>query len=206
MDTSLKSTNNQIKGYESRIAEETRRLEVNTQAKREETNRKLQAARDKVAEAEAYLKELEDSMRQKSAERDSTGKEGVEAEQAMKMAQDQVDNCNAMIQRAKEQEQNNLAPYGKDMKRVLAQIERMKWRGQIPVGPLGVYVKVKDQRWAPLLRSQLGGFMTAFACTDARDRPQLKRLLQDSGKYVFLRNPLLSVLHLGNHVRAVRNI
>lgn len=182
MDTSLKSTNNQIKGYEDRIAEETRRLEVNTQAKREETNRKLQAAKDKVADAEAHLKELENSMRQKIEERDATGKEGVEAEQAMKKAQDHVDNCNAMIQKAKEHEQNNLAPYGKDIKRVLTQIERMKWHGQKPVGPLGVYVKVKDpQKWAPLLRSQLGGYMTAFACTDARDRPQLKRLLHDSG-------------------------
>jgi hypothetical protein len=88
-----------------------------------------------------------------------------------------------MIQKAKEHEQNNFAPYGKDIKRVLTQIERMKWHGQKPVGPLGVYVKVKDpQKWAPLLRSQLGGYMTAFACTDARDRPQLKRLLHDSGK------------------------
>jgi len=181
MDTSLKSTNNQIKGYDERIAEETRRLEVNTQAKREETNRKLQAAKDKVAEAEAHLKDLENKMREKTEERNATGKEGVDAEQAMKAVQERVDHCNSMIKKAKEQ--NNLAPYGKDIKNVLVQIRRMKWNGQVPVGPLGVYVKVKDpQQWAPLLRSQLGGFMTAFACTDARDRPQLKRLLHDSGK------------------------
>lgn len=183
MDTSLKSTNNQIKGYEERIAQETRRLEVNTQAKREETNLKLQTAKDKVTAAEVHLKELENRLREKTAEKDATGKDGMEAEQAMKAAQNRVDNCNAMIQKAKEQEQNNLAPYGKDIKRVLAQIERMQWQGQMPVGPLGVYVKVKEpQKWAPLLRSQLGGYMTAFACTDARDRPQLKRLLHESGK------------------------
>jgi structural maintenance of chromosomes protein 6 len=183
MDTSLKTTNNQIKGYEARIAEETRRLEVNTQAKREETNRKLQAAKDKVTDAEAHLKEIEENLRQKTEEKDATGKEGTEAEQAMKIAQDHFSNCNTMIQKAKEQEQNNLAPYGKDIKRVLAQIKQMKWHGQAPVGPLGVYVKVKEpQKWAPLLRSQLGGLMTAFACTDARDRPQLKRLLHESGK------------------------
>jgi chromosome segregation ATPase len=193
MDTSLKSTNNQIKGYDERIAEETRRLEVNTQAKREETNRKLQAAKDKVAEAEAHLKVLENRMREKTEERDAMGQEGVDAEHAMKTAQERVDHCNSMIQKAKEQEQNNLAPYGKDMKRVLGQIDRMKWQGQKPVGPLGVYVKVREPRkWAPLLRSQLGGFMTAFACTDARDRTQLKRLLHDSGKSVFQRNPLYS--------------
>jgi chromosome segregation ATPase len=183
MDTSLKTTNNQIKAYDERIAEETRRLEVNTQAKREETNRKLQAAKEKVAEAEARLKEIEVRLQEKTEEKSATGKEGMESEQAMKAAQDRVENCNAMIQKAKEQEQNNLAPYGKDMKRVLAQIKQMRWHGQAPVGPLGIYVKVKEpQKWAPLLRSQLGGFMMAFACTDARDRPQLKRLLHDSGK------------------------
>lgn len=183
MDTSLKSTNNQIKGYDERIAEETRRLEVNTQAKREETNRKLQAAKDVVLAAEARLRQYNENLRLKREELDNLGKEGADAENAMKAAQARVDHCNSMIQSCKEQEQNNLAPYGRNIKGVLAQINKLKWHGQVPVGPLGVHVKVREpEKWAPLLRAQLGQYMTAFACTDARDRPQLKRLLHDSQK------------------------
>lgn len=183
MDTSLKSTNNQIKGYEERIAEETRRLEVNTQAKREETNRKLQVARDLVLAAEARQRQFNENLRLKRDELDKIGKEGADAENAMKAAQARVEHCNAMILSSKEQEQNNLAPYGRNIKGVQAQIAKMKWHGQTPVGPLGVHVNVKEpEKWAPLLRAQLGQYMMAFACTDPKDRPQLKKLLHDSQK------------------------
>jgi hypothetical protein len=62
----------------------------------------------------------------------------------------------------------------------------MKWHGDVPVGPLGMHVKLKEMAWADLMRIQLGGLMSAFAVTDARDRPQLKRLLDQTKKCVGL--------------------
>lgn len=183
MDVSIKTTRKQIEGYNERIAEETRRLEINTQAKREETSRKLQEAKDNVTTAEASLAAINSEMRQKKEELDTVGKEGQETENVMKAAKAHVEACQNMLTRTREQEQNSLAPYGKDIKGVQAQIAKMRWQGQAPIGPLGVHVKVKDpKKWAQLLRGQLGQYMMAFACTDARDRNQLKKLLKDSGK------------------------
>jgi hypothetical protein len=48
--------------------------------------------------------------------------------------------------------------------------------------------------WADLMRIQLGGLMSAFAVTDARDRPQLKRLLEQTKKCVS--QPLTSLAGL----------
>ncbi|KAG1810673.1 uncharacterized protein BJ212DRAFT_1378104, partial [Suillus subaureus] len=53
----------------------------------------------------------------------------------------------------------------------------MKWYGDVHVDPLGMHLKLKDMTWANLMRIQLGDLMSAFAVTDARDRPQLKKLL-----------------------------
>jgi hypothetical protein len=88
------------------------------------------------------------------------------------------------IQRCVEQQNNSLAPYGRNLKNVVDRIERMRWHGQRPLGPLGVYVKLKDRVWADLLRNVLGGQMSSFAVTDNRDLPALKKLLSESGKCV----------------------
>ena len=88
------------------------------------------------------------------------------------------------IQRCVEQQNNSLAPYGRNLKNVVDHIERTRWHGHKPLGPLGVYVKLKDRVWADLLRIVLGSHMSSFAVTDNRDVPVLKKLLRESGKCV----------------------
>ncbi|KAI0771145.1 hypothetical protein BD413DRAFT_492998 [Trametes elegans] len=62
------------------------------------------------------------------------------------------------------------------------EIKRMRWHGQPPVGPFGLYVKVKDpEQWGNLFRIVIGSAMSSFAITDARDRPALAQLLKQSG-------------------------
>lgn len=80
-----------------------------------------------------------------------------------------------------EQQKNALAPYGRDINKVLQEVARQNWHGDV-VGPLGKYVTVKDMKWAPVLRTQIGGMMSSFALTDGRDRPQLSALLKKYGK------------------------
>ncbi|KAF9523413.1 hypothetical protein CPB83DRAFT_690784 [Crepidotus variabilis] len=64
----------------------------------------------------------------------------------------------------------------------MQKIKSMNWRGDIPLGPLGQYVKARDPKtWGEILRSQLGQYLTAFAITNAADRACLKKLLVESG-------------------------
>ncbi|KAG7439836.1 P-loop containing nucleoside triphosphate hydrolase protein [Guyanagaster necrorhizus] len=65
---------------------------------------------------------------------------------------------------------------------ILERIKRMRWKGDLPIGPLGVHVKVHDpQKWAELLRRQLRGFLVAWAVTDGADLFQLRKLLNENG-------------------------
>lgn len=183
MDVGLKATNNQIKDYNNRIAEEARRMEAHSQAKREETNRRLEEARASVAQADANLKNIQNERRAKLNEQDDIKKKGNDAEAAKSTAERRIQEIGEMIKQCKQQQQNEFAPYGRGIKEVVGQIEKMKWYGEKPLGPLGRYVKVREpQKWAELLRSQLGQYLTAFAITDGRDRPQLKRMLDQSQK------------------------
>lgn len=186
MNSSLTALNKSIKDYEEKIAEEARRLEAHTQAKRDEINRRLDAAKEAVAEADRQHKDVIDQKRNKLLERDDLKSKGLAAEGKRQQLQERITECQTMINKCKEQEKNSLAPYGVDIKGVLHSISKAHWHGDTPIGPLGLYVKLKDQKWAQLLRAQLGNLMMSFACTDARDRPQLKKILDQSKKYFCL--------------------
>lgn len=183
MNSSLTALNRSIKNYDEKIAEETRRLEAHTQAKRDEINRRLDAAKEAVAEADHRNKQVIEQKRNELIKKDEVKSKGQAAEGKRQQLQDRITECQTMINKCKEQEKNSLAPYGIDIKGVLQSISKTHWHGDTPIGPLGLYVKVKDQKWAPLLRAQLGNLMTSFACTHAKDRLQLKKILDQSKKY-----------------------
>ncbi|KAG2155901.1 P-loop containing nucleoside triphosphate hydrolase protein [Suillus bovinus] len=180
MNTSLNSLNTAIENYRKNIAEEERRLAADTQVKRDELNRKLESARTDVTNTDQAHKDFLEAKRRKLAEQDDIKRRGLAAEAKKNSAQERVVAAQSMISQCKEKGQNALAPYGRDIKGVLDQIAKMRWHGDMPVGPLGIHVKLKDMAWAELMRIQLGGLMSAFAITDARDRQQLKRLFDQT--------------------------
>ncbi|KAG8214643.1 P-loop containing nucleoside triphosphate hydrolase protein [Butyriboletus roseoflavus] len=183
MNSSLTALNRSIKDYDEKIAEETRRLEAHTQAKRDEINRRLDTAKEAVSEADRQNKDIIERKRNKLTERDEIKSKGQAAEVKLQQLQERIVECQTMINKCKEQEKNSLASYGYDIKGVLQSISKIKWHGDAPTGPFGLYVKLKDQKWAPLLRAQLGNLMMSFACTDARDRLQLKKILDQSNNF-----------------------
>lgn len=187
MDTSLKATNQQIENLESQINAENLRMAAHSQAKHEETQRKIEGAREAVVAAESALETLRTQRQEQLVKNEALKQEGMTADKERIRLQESIQNCQAMIDRSIESEKNSLIPYGRNIKDVLEKIRNMNWVGDVPLGPLGVHVKAKDPRtWGDLLRSQLGGFLTAFAVTDARDRKELKTLLERSGKYVIV--------------------
>jgi chromosome segregation ATPase len=169
---------------ESRMEAEKARIAEFSQSKQDELNQRLQQAILDVQEAEKDLKEAEALVLEKKKEVSTVRAQGDETEREVQTARNSVMGLREQIKRCVDQQNNSLAPYGHDLKNVLERIGRMRWHGQKPLGPLGVYVKVKDRVWADLLRNILGSHMSSFAVTDSRDLPVLKKLLRETGKYV----------------------
>jgi structural maintenance of chromosomes protein 6 len=193
------ATNTQIEELSEQIAAESRRMAVHTQAKHEETQRRIEAARDAVTAIDERVNSLQIEKKNVSVEAENVEREGRDVDRKRIELQNRIQECEQMIQAAKNRENDALIPYGKDIKKVLEVIKKMRWFGDVPLGPLGVHVKAKDPaRWGEILRNQLTAYLTAFAVTDARDRVQLKKLFLESGKWVatsfmrrFFNSPLL---------------
>lgn len=180
----LKKTKDAMQQLETRMAAEKARIAEFSQSKQDELNQRLQQATLDVQNAEADLKQAEALVIEKKNEASGLNRQGEETDREIQAAKKSVMGVREQIQRCKEQQNNSLVPYGQNLKKVLERIEGMRWHGQKPLGPLGVYVKLKDRVWADLLRVVLGSHMSSFAVTDPRDLPVLKNVLRDSGKCV----------------------
>ncbi|KAG6853816.1 hypothetical protein C0991_001062 [Blastosporella zonata] len=164
--------------FDKKIADETIRMEANTQAKQQETARRLNEARGNVEAAQAALTEFNKQISAQEETTNALKSEGFELQKKVDPIRAEIQNCEGMIQRAKDAEKNSFIPYGNNIKGVLDAINQQRWIGDKPVGPLGLFVKAKDPaKWGELLRSQLRQYLTGFAVTNSADRDQLTRIL-----------------------------
>ncbi|KAI0726209.1 P-loop containing nucleoside triphosphate hydrolase protein [Fomitopsis betulina] len=177
MNDTVKRCTGLIEGYDKNIAAERKRIEERSQVKREELDRKIADAEHAMADAETQLKAVREEKADKIREAEEAESQGKALKVQKDEAQQEVVNAEGELKQCGEAERNKLAPYGNNMAEILATIGRLQWHGNKPVGPLGLFVKVTDPLWAPLMRVQLGNLMTAFAITDGRDRVQLNQLL-----------------------------
>lgn len=189
LQTDLKEINNTITGlntsiaeYDKNIKDEEERMAKDTQAKREAFMRKMEVAKANVATQEALVNDLTSrkqaaTQRARAAEEEGKGK-GTELD---KLRQD-IANVENTIRELQRSENSKYAAYGKGVPQAVAEIQRTRWHGDVPLGPLGIHVKVRDPNaWADLLASQLSGSLTAFALTDGRDREALKKIFDRCG-------------------------
>ena len=177
INDTVKRCTGHIEDYEKQIAAERKRIEERSQVKREELDRKIADAENAMNQVDAELTAVRAEKADKIREAEETETQGKALQAQRDDAQKEIVNAEGELRQCGEAERNKLAPYGNNMAEILATIERMQWHGNKPVGPLGLYVKVKDPLWAPLMRVQLGNLMTAFAISDGRDRAQLNKLL-----------------------------
>ncbi|KAK1222346.1 Structural maintenance of chromosomes protein 6 [Marasmius sp. AFHP31] len=181
MEDSIKVVTKTIKDLQQQIDTETQRMAANTQAKRDEHQRKLAAAKEAAETEEAKLAELAATIRSLGEEVDAVKKEGEAKGAELNALRQRITDCQNMIARCNDLEKNRYVAYGNGIGFIVQRISQMKWHGQTPLGPLGEYMKVKDsKKWAPLLRRQLGRLLTAFAVTDSRDLRTLKGLLNET--------------------------
>ena len=159
-------------------------MEIHSQAKRDETMKKLLVAKAEVDHAQSQVKEIAEREAVQKADNDRIRQEGKDIEAAGLQKEARIREINDMIKKCIEQQNNAFTPYGQNIKDLLDRIGRATWHGERPLGPLGLHVKIRQSElWAGgVLRSLLAHLLTAFAITDSRDRPQLKRLLDQSRK------------------------
>lgn len=182
-----------IGNLEREIASEEARMATHTQARKEENDRKIHEAQTAIDDGKAERERIREQLADEQNKTTEARAKGGEIENRRYGIQKEIQNSESMIAHARRAVDDTFAPYGNNMKALYQRIQSYQhWKGDTPLGPLGIYIKAKEPgKWGDLLRHQLGGFLMSFAVTDSNDRQVLKKMLDESKKYV----SCLFVLH-----------
>lgn len=182
MNKEVQQENQQIEGLKEKVTNEQRRQDENNSAKREEARRALEDVGERYAAAVGEIQKMQSDVQNLNDQIRKAEADKAAIMAAGDAAKAEIDDAEGQLRMIQEREKSQLAPFGFNMEQVLADINHARWQGERPVGPIGRYVKLRDNKWARLMRSTLGRSMSAFAITNARDREQLSKILNTHGK------------------------
>ncbi|KAJ7095700.1 P-loop containing nucleoside triphosphate hydrolase protein [Mycena belliarum] len=181
MNVQMRETKASIEEYEAAIAKENKRLEKDSESKRLETQAKLTSARDAIATAEAALIAIQAQQVSNAEDLKRLKDMGMAAESRRNDLRAEITNCDGAINNCRKANQDRYAAYGQNIQKVVERINQTQWYGEKPLGPLGIYVTVRDHKWADLLRIQLGQLLSSYAVTNPQDIATLKKILVQEG-------------------------
>ncbi|KAG0215890.1 Structural maintenance of chromosomes protein 6 [Mortierella sp. NVP41] len=176
----IKVLKDRIRGYERTIEQELRKLDGQPRKTEIENNirqleEEIEAGRRAFAESKenyALLEQKVDDLRSRAEQANAV---------AARSKRDIAENKNR-IRDIMDQQQNALKAFGQTIPEVLRDIDevtrRRGWRGEIPTGPLGRHVKLKEQAYKDAIESMLGHVLNAFAVTHDQDRSTLLNILK----------------------------
>jgi chromosome segregation ATPase len=163
--------------YAKRIADENAKLS-------EANGGQRAAALARCADLQAEIDALklrgtacQETQQRVASDRDALGPEFRGINDQINEAQGEVVNAGGRLQAVRNARENRMAAYGPQIGRVLTEIERSRWNRK-PIGPIGRYVKIRDQKWAPILESVFLTNLNGFIVTNEQDRAQLAKILR----------------------------
>lgn len=187
MTAEVKRAETSIADKKREIAVEEAKLQQDKQAEQEERRQKIEINKASTRIAEGRLSDINDQIRTLDAEKGTLRQALADAKALADSTAADMQNCGHRLDELKQQSFSRVSVFGHNMAQLRQRIASMRWHGQTPVGPLGLFVTLKDasdQQWADVMRIALGRMMSSFAVTDARDREPLHKLLVESRKQV----------------------
>ncbi|KAG0211312.1 Structural maintenance of chromosomes protein 6 [Mortierella sp. GBA30] len=181
----IKNLRDQIQVYEQKIEQEIKKMQANSQSRRIEMEERVQQLEHDIDMKKRQHAEGREHIAKYEQQVDEDRGRLEQVKSAISRATSELNDANSRIRQMRDQKQNALKAFGPRIPDVLRDIEEVTkrggWRGEPPVGPLGRHVKLREQDWAPVLESALGGTLNAFAVTMDEDRKTLFSILRRYG-------------------------
>jgi structural maintenance of chromosomes protein 6 len=183
MNQQVKTLTNEMAGFEAEIRARAE-SQGNVQAEREAAQQRLQAAQTQCDNTKQELALIVDQPAALQRQLNQLRDQGKQVDADIVRARQDIEAATGNIEQCKHQGGNEIRLFGNNLDTVNNLIQKEKWFGQVPVGPFGLFVTVKDSKWAMVMRTQLGQLMSSYAITDNRDRHKLRQMLDHHRKFV----------------------
>lgn len=145
--------------------------------------------KERLAKMQKELGAVEAMLRTKQIEVSHMETDKFHLESEMRVMNPKLENDLNKVQRMKyqlddlkQQSGDALTVFGKDVPRLLKRIDEECAKGRFkkkPCGPMGRYIKMKDETWTPVIEAHLGqGFLAGYCVDNAQDAKTLGNLMK----------------------------
>ena len=158
---------------------------IQEERRREDNDGERQRDQDRLTELETTITnftdrilELEDDYKKKHQEIQEAEFRENNLKDRKQSALKALHNAKDQLNQLQQSKHSDLVKYHREMPRVLAAIEKNKNRFKVmPIGPLGIHVKIKQEKWAGICEVIFGRILNGFLCADHADTKQLRDIL-----------------------------
>ncbi|KAA8566319.1 hypothetical protein EYC84_008908 [Monilinia fructicola] len=141
----------------------------------------IEAAKNEASQAKAELERSHQEM-QKLMEKSQASKIAVEKEHGPWTAKrKEVEICRDRLKEMQKKRPDPMSGFDRRMPDLLQRIQQDRGFRQKPVGPIGLYVKLRDPKWAHILEKSLGNILNSFVVTNKEDQARLQKIISAMG-------------------------
>ncbi|XP_055379842.1 structural maintenance of chromosomes protein 6 isoform X2 [Condylostylus longicornis] len=188
---------NQILSYEERIEERTGNGLTQVQKLRMENEHQLE---NLSKEKDSYEIFIQQQKRELDLLNETKLKQEYDFEDLKRQrakVSDKIINSERELSKIQSTSNNKFSVYGPQMSAFVEEIRRNKNKfSELPIGPLGLYISVSEQKWRGPIELLIGGLLTSFVVNNESDSRLLSIL---KNKYETIRSPIIT-MRFPNHV------
>lgn len=163
----IESKINEIKNDSNNDAQEKKEQILLLDTQLVEMNRQLKPLEEELSAIVNRTSDLDDSIET--------------ARKILDGGKKSLDELSNELDRARESVKNKLLSYGRNIPAVLKQInERASEFHHKPIGPIGLFIKLKDPQWSKPMDAIIGSHLKSFITHDHRDRQLLESILRSN--------------------------
>ena len=155
---------------------------------RDRKEAEIKDLRNQSAERNAAKVAIENDIRAKDKQLTSSCGEKLDIEANLKRESEHIKQISTNIRQLEEQGNNRFKAFGgNNVIPLLRAIEGHQWRGNVPIGPFGIHLKVKPEfsRWSNVIDSVLGLSLNGYGVTHQDDLKVLQKMLSDHRLYLY---------------------
>lgn len=174
----LKTQKANKKSLENEISAEDERLSNAEGPQHAERLRRLERLKEAVGDVEQRAADHLSQKAPLSAARDEAAATLEQSRPPMLEQSRELERVQGLIARLQRDVGNKFAPFRQNMIQLVKAVDNeTRWRKK-PVGPMGLHVKLKEQKWSSQIETTFGGVLDSFVCTNKDDQVILSQIMK----------------------------
>ncbi|KAF9134960.1 Structural maintenance of chromosomes protein 6 [Mortierella sp. 14UC] len=178
----IKVLKDRIRGYEQTIEQELRKLQSSGIPRKAEIESNIKQLEEEMEAGKRRYAEVKENLALLEQKGEDLGSRLDQARTFVGRVRTERAENSKRVAEIMGQKQNALKAFGHSIPEVLRDInmvtQQKGWRGEVPTGPLGRHVKLKEQEYKDIIEAILSSVLNAFAVTHDHDRSTLMKILR----------------------------